>query len=677
MKTTSNFDHHQLYSKNLYYFAKIAPALADQVQAVAEEVKLERTTNNDFNLIVNNSLLLDNVFNSINASFRNQIETPDRIISERPTPSKPPQSITDLVTNIVDTEEYVVIEQLEGLPLSKIQKSQFSDVAKDIILFGSLSILYIDKILNSSIPSTSFLLVEKDPRYLCALLNLVDFEELVVSLKSLGIGFQIIFEPIHNDFGYRIQEYYGLKNPLAILGLRTFQAPSLPTELIEAHSWCHSADGLLSMAQGMLGNDTDEYNQIMHATYNMLKCNDARLITRDVLSADDRVVLVSSGPSLDSSLPLLKEIALQAIIVAAGSSIGTLLRSGIKPTIVVLLEMSSAVFEAVNSLVEEGYDLSDIILVASSTVDPRIPDLFRQVIFFHRPLSAAHAISPDLERNHVLPQAGPQAANAALEVVLEMGSRDILLFGCDFGAVNINNPRSTTAVGTSLRNLNMPVRGSHGRTIFSSDELSVTRNLFENSIRLYKPKVTSFGEGSWIDGVEHLPLDINADSLPVGKSSIVSSDIFYQSVKRPVLDSESLEGLIQSIHASFHSLPDEILSILKSNNAWTHQLSMKLSEFISWDDSNFHKSKIVVKRLTRFPLYFLFALYHDSSEILDDHTSESFMRSKRSLIQLSMLGSSLCAFLLELVGSESLPEWSPEMARSGLQRAVFEINKPH
>ena len=675
MNTTSVSPQDQLFLNNLQYLNQVAAPLAEQIKSVQDKVLVKATQNNDFELIVDGFVVFDNIFARMDASLKSQIETPDRIISQRPVPLKSPQELTDLASSIVDTEDYVVLEQLEGLPLSTIEKQQYSMVAKDIVLFGAMSILYIDALVDSQLPSTSFLLVEKDPHFLCAALHLVDFQGLISKLKSLNVGFNLIFEPFYQDFGYRIQDHYGTKNPLAILGLRTFQAPSIASELIEAHAWCHSRDGLISMAQGMLGNDTDEYNQVMHATYNQLKYTRAHLITRDVLKEDEPVILVSSGPSLDSSLPVLKELEKDSLIVAAGSSIGTLLRSGITPSIVVLLEMSSAVFDAVDELVNEGFDLSNIILVASSTVDPRIPDLFKKVIFFHRPLSTAHAISVEQEKSCVLPQAGPQAANAALEVVLEMGSRNILLFGCDFGAVDTRNPRSSSAAGSSIRNLNMPVRGSHGRTVYSSDELSVTRNLFENSIALYAANVSSVGEGSWIQGVNHLPLDITPDKLSKYSSAVNSSDIFSRSVERPPLNKSYLRTLFKSVDKEFRHLPDQILSILDANSMWSHDTSNQLSKFICWNDANQTPAQIAVKRLTRFPLYFLCSPYHDLSGSIGDHNNEILSRTQRSLCQLSMLGSTLCSFLLELVATESLPEWSPEMARSSLHRIASTIHE--
>ena len=89
----------------------------------------------------------------------------------------------------------------------------------------------------------------------------------------------------------------------------------------------------------------------------------------------------------------------------------------------------------------------------------------------------------------ILPQAGPQAANAGLEVAMKLGFRNLLLLGCDSGAPDEEYQRSLSAMGSSPRNLSLPIMGSRGKTIYSSPELSVTRQLFEHIIVFMVPKL--------------------------------------------------------------------------------------------------------------------------------------------------------------------------------------------
>ena len=113
-------------------------------------------------------------------------------------------------------------------------------------------------------------------------------------------------------------------------------------------------------------------------------------------------------------------------VVSAGSAIGALLRNGISPDYAVLLEMSSDVFRDMCLLVGEGYDLSEITLIASVTIDPRIASLFGSFVTYQRPVSTASLFFDD-ETKSALPYAGPQALNAAFEVCLFSDPKSITL----------------------------------------------------------------------------------------------------------------------------------------------------------------------------------------------------------------------------------------------------------
>ena len=59
-------------------------------------------------------------------------------------------------------------------------------------------------------------------------------------------------------------------------------------------------------------------------------------------------------------------------------------------------------------------------------------------------------------------------------------------------------------MGKSSRKFDIPVMGGYGRTIMTSNELSVTRQLFENIARVFEVKLNVFGEGSKIEGANHI-----------------------------------------------------------------------------------------------------------------------------------------------------------------------------
>ena len=92
-------------------------------------------------------------------------------------------------------------------------------------------------------------------------------------------------------------------------------------------------------------------------------------------------------------------------------------------------------------LLAEGFSLDGITVVVSSTIDPRVPDLFGQAAFFHRPVAAATGLFPR-DQSATMPICGPHVINAALEALLCMGSRELLLVGADFAALKRDQPRA-------------------------------------------------------------------------------------------------------------------------------------------------------------------------------------------------------------------------------------------
>jgi hypothetical protein len=83
------------------------------------------------------------------------------------------------------------------------------------------------------------------------------------------------------------------------------------------------------------------------------------------------IICVATGPSLDKQLPLLKEVKGKALIICAESALRVLLRNGIVPDIVCILERIENSF----NLSVKGVDIpEETVLVGLTVIDPRIFD---------------------------------------------------------------------------------------------------------------------------------------------------------------------------------------------------------------------------------------------------------------------------------------------------------------
>jgi hypothetical protein len=151
---------------------------------------------------------------------------------------------------------------------------------------------------------------------------------------------------------------------------------------------------------------------------------------RPRLHRPELAVVVGAGPSLDECLPRLKEIRDRVMLFSAGTALRPVLRNGIVPDFHCELENVPATVDALNEARKYG-DLSQITLMASATVDPRIPPMFRETIYFFRDSVSSTQI---LGKKHSpIGGATPTCVNMALSMAAFLGFTDMALFGADCG----------------------------------------------------------------------------------------------------------------------------------------------------------------------------------------------------------------------------------------------------
>ena len=661
----SSFD--EQFVSNLAFLSGFGGGL-DQLLVAAKASLVFQQSEYWVSLSVDGEIWLDDVQRALDQSLNVQLESTDRVRFQRVRAGRSPLPTAQILGDLVDTEDLVVLDQLPNLQASLLVNDQTTapdPIVRAAVLLGALSLGYVRALVEHSRPFDSFLLVETDARQFAAVLHLVDLVSLVDELKAVDIGFDLIFQPDGDALGARLLDKLGSSNPLAIQGFWLYRSPQLSPPLIELHSWCHGSDGLLDHAKGFLGNDTDEFNQVMHASWNSLLYPKASLLKADVLPSDHPVLIVASGPSLDQQLPWLTTVHQHFTIIAAGSALGALLRAGVHVDACVLLEMASLVYRDVSDLQLEGFSLAEIVLIGSVTLDPRLAAQFQHHCFFHRPLSAAFALADD-EQGAVLPQAGPQAANAALEVALQLGSRKLLLLGCDFAAVDPDYPRAAGAMGSSPRDFTLPVRGNLGRTVSSSPELSTTRQLFENMIRLYGPEAVAVGEGSWIDGVEAMA-EANPDDLMARYGSDPQRfRAAFETLPQRAVRVDLLIERLQQASAWGEQRSAEIAAYLSACKGWSHTVAKKLGELVSWEDQQLEPAQRLRHRLTRFLYFMAFQPLHDSRSTEEFGLRVAQLRP--TFDQIDAVYRAYFATLVQVASAKQLPGWDAQWMRQLLKR---------
>ena len=165
------------------------------------------------------------------------------------------------------------------------------------------------------------------------------------------------------------------------------------------------------------------------------------------------VFIVGAGPSLDADLPVIRRWREQVLLVSCGTTLGILLKHGLRPDIHVELERGALVYDLLAGL-EKEHGFAGITLLASTTVDPRIGELFdKRWFFFRAGLAPAVLLRGSAG---VLRGADPLCCNAAFAAIAGMGFSEIYFFGLDLAQNRVaTTPRtrfiSRTSTPTSTR----------------------------------------------------------------------------------------------------------------------------------------------------------------------------------------------------------------------------------
>jgi len=145
--------------------------------------------------------------------------------------------------------------------------------------------------------------------------------------------------------------------------------------------------------------------------------------------AGTAAIIVSNGPSLDTSMPLLKRIQGRCLLICAESAIVPLTKNGIKPDIMCALERTK---ENYTYHFENRNHSPDIVLCALGMVDPRIFPSFtgEKMPIFRKGEGLSRWFNQYLGDGSEL-EAGSSVAHLALSTAIYLGADPIIFVGQD------------------------------------------------------------------------------------------------------------------------------------------------------------------------------------------------------------------------------------------------------
>lgn len=219
------------------------------------------------------------------------------------------------------------------------------------------------------------------------------------------------------------------------------------------------------------------------------------------------VFIVGAGPSLDTDLPVIRKWRDRVLLVSCGTTLGILLKNGIRPDIHVELERGALVFDLL-AAVKQEFGFAGITLLASTTVDPRIGSLFDSRWFYFRA-----GLSPAvLHRGAVTPLEGadPLCCNAAFAAIACLGFREIYLFGLDLAQKKAGHHHAKDSLyyedqhaaldDMYRKRFNRPVPGNFGGTVETFWAFDSGRQMLARVQRIYRTSLFNCSDGARIDG---------------------------------------------------------------------------------------------------------------------------------------------------------------------------------
>lgn len=241
------------------------------------------------------------------------------------------------------------------------------------------------------------------------------------------------------------------------------------------------------------------------------------------------IIIVGSGPSLDSRIEDLKQVRDRVIVVSSGTSLRALLGHGVRPDYHVELDPSNIIYRLLTE-VETEFGLQDIVLIHCLTVNPLVPPLFKRSVPF---FNASNYISALFRLwGLAVPGATATCTNAALAVSYFAGARNIFLFGTDYGYKDKSRTHSIRSVYGHESGVVSEQRVSEGvkanrRSAFKTVGVNGTEVLTQADYYTAKQRVEHF-----LQDVERAEVSLNvwncSDGAEVVGAEWLSSEAFLR-----------------------------------------------------------------------------------------------------------------------------------------------------
>lgn len=229
-----------------------------------------------------------------------------------------------------------------------------------------------------------------------------------------------------------------------------------------------------------------------------IRCNksntvgDISELRENIISSNKEFIVIAAGPSLDDNIEYVKNNNGKKIIIAVESALKALLKNGINPDYVVVLDPTELIMKYISGIEDKT---SDIVLIAYEKAYWKYVESFCGVKY--RIVANSEADAEDI---HKAVEDCTTVSSLAINVALFLGAKSIELIGLDLAFPN-NKLYSNQISDINKISTEAMVRSVDGSMVATSNIFIQFKNEIEDIIRKSKAKFYNLSQsGAYIQG---------------------------------------------------------------------------------------------------------------------------------------------------------------------------------
>lgn len=279
-------------------------------------------------------------------------------------------------------------------------------------------------------------------------------------------------------------------------------------------------------------------------------------------------IIVSSGPSLNKNIEILKQYQNNAVIIASGSAQGACIKHGVVPDFLTIVDP----LPLMHTVLENAYHSDTTLLMLEEGYHEIVSQNPGEVFFFKQShydvLEEYKDLLPETDKMNC----SMSVATTAFDVALKIGAEPIIFVGQDLSFtdddVRYAEGCETPNVGADFRNLEEEkyqyVPGYYGGQVRTVPVFAATLDYFQSRLKLIKDRIiiNATEGGAYMQGATHMPLQEVAErylKFPVNVRTVIDECVTHVSKKNYTDVSGRLEVTLRELTEVFDYLEGRIV----------------------------------------------------------------------------------------------------------------------